>query len=152
MIRSEGVAYGFEELLRLAGMYADRPRGPEIHFAMKAFRVVRGLADLKLHSHDFTLEEAIQFCYDYTPHQWMLKDGFEAWYEMQTSLRFPGWHMGFNLGKMQLFNLIEDGARVRRDDFVLGDYIDEFFAAGMIPFSLTRWEMLGLTDEIEKLR
>jgi hypothetical protein len=53
---------------------------------------------------------------------------------------------------MQLFNLIEDGARVRRDDFVLGDYIDEFFAAGMIPFSLTRWEMLGLTDEIEKLR
>lgn len=151
MIRSEGVAYGFEELLRLAGMYEERPRGREIHFTMKAFRVARGLADLKLHSHEFTLKEAIQFCYDYTPHGWMLKDGFEAWYEMQTSLRFTGWHMGFNLGKIQLFDLIEDGARVRGDDFVLREFIDEFFAAGMIPFSLTRWEMTGLRDEIEKL-
>jgi len=151
MIRSEGVAYGFEELLRLAGMYAEHPRGREVHFTMKAFRVARGLADLKLHSHDFSLEEAIQFCYDFTPHGWMLKDGFEAWYEMQTSLRFTGWHMGFNLGKIQLFDLIADGARVRGDDFVLRDFLDEFFAAGMIPFALTRWEMLGLSDEIEKL-
>ena len=151
MIRSEGVAYGFEEFLRLAGMYEKRPRGREIHFIMKAFRVTRGLADLKLHSNEFNLMESIQFCYDKTPRGWMLKDGFEVWYEMQTTLRFPGWHMGFNLGKIQLFNLIEDGARVRGDDFVLRDFLDEFFTAGMIPFSLTRWEMTGLTDEINQL-
>jgi len=130
MIRSEGVAYGFEELLRLAGMYEKSPRGREIHFTMKAFRVARGLADLKLHSHEFSLMEAIQFCYDKTPHHWMLKDGFEAWYEMQTSLRFPGWHMGFNLGKIQLFNLIEDGARVHGDDFVLRDLYVKSWVSG----------------------
>jgi len=97
MIRSEGVAYGFEEFYRLAGMYEMHPRGKETHFIMKAFRVARGLADLKLHSYEFNLMESIQFCYDKTPRGWMLKDGFEAWYEMQTTLRFPGWHMGFNL-------------------------------------------------------
>jgi hypothetical protein len=29
--------------------------------------------------------------------------------------------------------------------------MDDFHAAGMIPVSLIRWEMTGLTDEIEKL-
>ena len=151
MIRSEGVAYGMEELMRLAGMYEEDPRGLETHYAMKAFRVARGLADLKIHRHDFDLMESIQFCYDKTPNEWMLIDGFEGWYEMQTSLRFTGWHMGFNLGKIQLFKLIQDGAEVRGEDFVLADYLDEFFASGMIPFSLTRWEITGLTDEMEKL-
>jgi hypothetical protein len=151
MIRSEGVAYGMEELMRLAGMYEEDPRGLEIHYAMKAFRVARGLADLKIHNHEFDLLESIQFCYDKTPNEWMLIDGFEGWYEMQTSLRFTGWHMGFNLGKIQLFKLIQDGAEVRGEDFVLADFLDEFFASGMIPFSLTRWEITGLTDEMEKL-
>jgi len=151
MMRSEGIAYGMEELLRHAGMYDENPRGLEIHYTMKAFRVARGLADLKLHSLEFDLMESIEFCYDMTPNGWMLKDGFEAWYEMQTSLRFTGWHMGFNLGKIQLFKLIKDGAQVRGDEFVLAEFMDEFFASGMIPFSLTRWELTGLTDEMEKL-
>jgi len=62
--------------------------------------------------HEINLKEAIQFCYDKTPNGWILKHGFEAWYEVQTTFRFPGWHMGFNLGKIQLFNLIEDAAQV----------------------------------------
>jgi hypothetical protein len=31
------------------------------------------------------------------------------------------------------------------------DFMDEFFAAGQIPVALIRWEMTGLTDEVEKL-
>ncbi len=36
-------------------------------------------------------------------------------------------------------------------DFVLRDFIDEFLAAGSIPFSLIRWELTGLDDEIREL-
>jgi hypothetical protein len=151
MIRSEGVAFGLEALGTHAGMYNERPRGKEIGNIMHAFRVVRALADLKMHGNEFTLTDAIQFCYDETPYNWMLKDGHEVWYEMQTTLRHPGWHMGMVLGKIQMLNFIEDGARVRGDDFVLRDYMDEFFAAGRIPYSLIRWEITGLTDEIETL-
>ncbi len=151
MIRSEGVAFGLEEVGMQAGMYNERPRGKEIGNIMKAFRVVRALADLKMHGNEFTLADAIQFCYDETPYNWMLKDGYEVWYEMQTTLRHPGWHMGMVLGKIQMLNFIEDGARVRGDNFVLRDYMDEFFAAGRIPYSLIRWEMTGLTDEIETM-
>ena len=30
-------------------------------------------------------------------------------------------------------------------------FMDGFYAAGMIPIELTRWEMTGLDDEIKKL-
>ncbi len=147
MIRSEGVAFGLEALGMHAGMYNEHPLGKEIGHIMHTFRVVRALADLKMHGNEYTLTDAIQFCYDETPYNWMLKDG----YEMQTTLRHLGWHMGRVLGKIQMLNLIEDGVRVRGNDFVLRDYMDEFFAAGMIPYSLSRWEITGLTDEIETL-
>ena len=56
------------------------------------------------------------------------------------------------LGKIQMLGLIEDVANLRGDDFALGAFIDEFRAAGMIPMSLVRWEMTGLTDEMDMLR
>ena len=38
-----------------------------------------------------------------------------------------------------------------RDDFELRGFVDDYLAAGRIPFSLIRWEMTGLTDEMEWL-
>jgi uncharacterized protein (DUF885 family) len=37
------------------------------------------------------------------------------------------------------------------DEFNLKEFMDEFLEAGMIPMSLTRWEMTGYDDEIRKL-
>jgi len=81
----------------------------------------------------------------------MIKDGHEVWYEMQTTLRTPGWHMGMAVGQSQLMKLITDQAFHLGEDFNLGKFMDEFLAAGMIPISLIRWEMTGLDDEIKKL-
>ena len=47
--------------------------------------------------------------------------------------------------------LFRERAMQLGDKFVLRDFIDEFLAAGMIPISLTRWEMTGYEDEIKKL-
>ncbi len=70
---------------------------------------------------------------------------------MLITLSFPGFHTGINVGKTQFFSLFADRADQFGDDFNLKEFMDEFFAAGMIPLSLTKWEMTGLTDEIEKL-
>ncbi len=151
MIRNEGMAFGLEEIFLHSGIYEDRPRGEEVNLIAKAFRAVRGLADLKMHNNEFDLADALQFCYEETPYNWMIDGGHEVWFEMKTTLRAPGWHMGMVLGKIQMMSLIEDAAKVRGDDFVLGEFVDDFRALGMIPMSLVRWEMTGLTDEIEKL-
>ncbi len=151
MIRSEGMAFGLEEIFLHSGIYEKRPRGEEINLIAKAFRAVRGLADLYLHSNEFDLSDALKFCYEETPYNWMIDGGHEVWYEMQTTLRAPGWHMGMVLGKIQMMSLIKDAAKVRGDNFVLGEFIDDFRSRGMIPMSLVRWELTGLTDEIELL-
>ena len=151
-IRSEGFAFGLEELLMHAGYLDHRPRrGREVVFEQAAFRTCRALADLRMHSHESTLEEAMAFAVKCAPHGELLKDSPHLKYEMQTTLRYVGWHMGMVVGKVQFMKLFRDRAKQLGDKFNLRQFMDEFLAAGMIPMSLLRWEMTGFEDEIKKL-
>jgi uncharacterized protein (DUF885 family) len=59
--------------------------------------------------------------------------------------------MGYLMGKVQLEKLIADFSRIKGDGFSLREFFAEFLDAGFIPISLIRWEMTGLTDEMEVL-
>ncbi len=153
-IRSEGFAFALEELLMHAGYLDKRPyprRGREIVYLQAAFRRCRAMADLKLHSREFNLEQAMQYCVECAPNGWLLDNGPHVRYEMQTTLRFVGWHMGMVMGKVQFIKLLTDRAEQLGNKFELGQFIDEYLAAGMIPMSLIRWEMTGLDDEMKEL-
>jgi hypothetical protein len=153
-IRSEGFAFALEELLMHAGYLDERPRpdrGREIVYLQAAFRRCRAMADLKLHSHEFNLEQAMKYCVECAPNRWLLDNGPHVRYEMQTTLRFVGWHMGMVMGKIQFIKFLTDRAEQLGDKFELGQFIDEYLAAGMIPMSLIRWEMTGLDDEMKEL-
>jgi hypothetical protein len=151
-IRSEGYAFALEELLMHAGYLDDRPRrGREVVYEQAAFRTCRALADLRMHSHDYTLEEAMDFAVKCAPHGELLEDSPHLHYEMQTTLRYVGWHMGMVVGKVQFMKLFRDRAKQLGDEFNLRQFMDEFLAAGMIPMSLIRWEMTGYDDEIKEL-
>jgi uncharacterized protein (DUF885 family) len=80
-----------------------------------------------------------------------LTAGREVWHEAETTLRYPGWHTGMNAGKTQFLSLLADRCNQLGNEFNHREFMDEFFAAGMISMLLIRWEMTGLTDEIEKL-
>jgi len=151
-IRSEGFAFALEELLMHAGYLDQRPqRAREVVYEQAAFRTCRAIADLKMHSHEYTLEEAMAFAVKCAPHGELLEDSPHLKYEMQTTLRYVGWHMGMVLGKVQFINLIRDRAKQLGNDFNLKEFMDEYLAAGMIPMSLIRWEMTGFEDEIKEL-
>jgi hypothetical protein len=151
-IRSEGFAFGLEELLMHAGYLDFRPRrGREVVYEQAAFRTCRALADLRMHSHEYTLEEAMAFAVKCAPHGELLEGSPHLNYEMQTTLRYVGWHMGMVVGKVQFMKLFRDRAKQLGDEFNLRQFMDEYLAAGMIPMSLIRWEMTGLEDEIKEL-
>jgi len=151
-IRSEGFAFGLEELLMHAGYLDHRSRrGREVVYEQAAFRTCRALADLRMHSHDYTLEEAMAFAVKCAPHGELLEDSPHLHYEMQTTLRYVGWHMGMVVGKVQFMKLFRDRAKQLGDEFNLRKFMDEFLASGMIPMSLIRWEMTGYDDEIKEL-
>ncbi|MEA2004930.1 MAG: DUF885 family protein [Acidobacteriota bacterium] len=150
--RSEGFAFGLEELLMHAGYLDERPRrSREIVYQQATFRTCRALADLKMHSHEFDLEKAMKFCIGCAPRGDLLEGSHHLMFEMATTLRFVGWHMRMVVGKVRFMQLIRDVARQRGDKFNLGQFMDELLEEGMIPFTLSRWEITGYDNEIKEL-
>ena len=150
--RDEGLAFALEELLMHAGYLDGRnPHGREVTYEQAAFRTVRALSDIYMHSGDWSLEEATQFCIDNAPHGELLEGSHHLWFELDTTLRGVGHHMLMVLGKVQFMKLMRDRANQLGDDFVLREFLDEVYAAGQIPWSLIRWEMTGYDDEVSRL-
>lgn len=151
-IRSEGWAVSLEELLMQAGVLDNRPhRGREVEYLMNASHMSLSLPDLRMHSNEINFTEARQYCAELMPRGWSDADDRMVWYEQQSNLRFPGFHTGCVVGKAQFMKLFRERAMQLGDEFNLREFIDGFLAAGMIPMSLTRWEMTGYDDEIKKL-
>jgi len=147
--RDEGHAFALEELLIYAGYLDSRsPKAKEVAYEQAAFRTVRALSDIYMHSLDWDLEEAIEFCVANAPHGELLDGSHHLWYELATTLRGVGHHMLMVVGKAQFMALFRDRANQLGDDFVLKDFMDEFYETGFIPMSLVRWEITGYDDEI----
>ena len=150
--RSEGFAFGLEELLMHAGYLDHRPRhSREIVYLQAAFRSCRAMADLRMHSHEYDLEKAIEFCIGCAPRGDLLKGSHHLMYEMATTLRFVGWHMRMVVGKVRFMQLMRDVARQEGDKFILCQFMDKLLEEGMVPFTLSRWEMTGKDDEIRQI-
>ena len=150
-IRAEALATGMEEMLTHAGLLDDRQRSRELTYILVAFRAARAAADLKMHSNELTFEEALRYTAEVTPRGYAKADSFLVWDDLELYIRQPGYGMGYLMGKVQLEKLLADCSRQLGDKFSLQQFMDEFFASGMIPISLIRWEMTGLEDEIKKL-
>jgi hypothetical protein len=149
--RAEGLATGMEEIAMHAGLLDDKPRVRELTWIMLACRCARGIPDLRMHSNEFTLEEAVDFGVKWTPRGWMPKDGNTIWTDEDLYLVQPGYGTSYVIGKVHLEKLMADRAEQLEDKFDLKTFFDEFHTYGMIPLSLIRWEMTGRDDEIKKL-
>lgn len=149
-IRAEGWATGLEEMVLQLGFLDKFPRTREITYVLLANRAARAIADLKMHSNEFSFDEAFQYLIEATPY-WLEKDDFATWFDLELYLRQPGYGMGYLLGKIQLEQLLSDSAKQEGEMFSLRQFHDKFLEAGMIPISLIRWELTGLDDQIKKM-
>jgi uncharacterized protein (DUF885 family) len=150
--RDEGHAFALEELLMHAGYLDGRnPHAREITYEQAAFRTVRALSDIYMHSGEWDLAEATAFCIDNAPHGELLEGSHHLWFELDTTLRGVGHHMLMVIGKVQFMKLMRDRANQLGDDFNLKEFMDDVYASGQIPWSLIRWEMTGYDDEVRLL-
>jgi hypothetical protein len=145
--RSEGLATGVEEMFMHAGLFDDRPRSRELVWIMLAQRAARALSGLYLHGNEFTMEEAVDHAMTWTPRGW-LPDGDLVRGEQHLYLRQPGYGTSYLSGKIQIEELMAERALQQEDAFTVGGFFDDFFAAGVIPTVLTRWELTGEKDPI----
>jgi hypothetical protein len=145
--RSEGLATAVEEMFMHAGLFDARPRSRELIWIMLAQRAARALSGLYLHGNEFVMEEAVEHASTWTPRGW-LPDGDLVRFEQQLYLRQPGYGTSYLSGKIQLEELMAERALQLGDDFTIGGFFDDLFDTGVIPLSVTRWEMTGTKDAI----
>ena len=91
--RTEGFATAWEELMLEAGMFDARPRSRELVYILVAERGARAIGDLRMHSREFTLEQAAEFASANTPRGWLslkgnLVRGEQFLYLQQPGLRY----------------------------------------------------------------
>ena len=149
--RSEGIATAMEEMMMHAGLFDDRPRSRELIWILLVQRAARALGGLRMHSNEYTIDEAAQFAAKWTPRGWMPEDSDTVYGEQHLYLQQPGYGTSYLIGKIQIDMLMAERALQLGDDFTLKRFMDEFHAAGVIPVSLVRWELAGYDDQIARM-
>ena len=145
--RSEGWGFYLEEMMLQAGLLDERPRTRELFYIFQIARAVRNRAEALMHTNDFTVQEAVDYMVDNTP----FMDEDVARVDAEIYLKTPGSGIAYQMGKLQVDELMMDRAIQLGDKFNLKEFHDAFMAAGTIPISLIRWEMTGYDDEVKDL-
>jgi hypothetical protein len=150
--RTEGHATGWEEQMLQLGLFDDQRRSRELIYILLAQRAARGLATLRMHAGEFTLDQAARFAAAQTPRGWLrLEDGL-VWGEQHLYLRQPGYGTSYITGKLELEKLLARRREQLGAAFSLREFMDAFNAAGLIPASLLRWEMTGeLPEDVARM-
>ena len=150
--RTEGHATGWEELMTQAGMFDARPRTRELFYIALAERAARALGDLKMHSNEWTLEQAAAFASANTPRGWLRLDGNLVRDEQHLYLQQPGYGTSYIIGKIEIEKLLSERKQQLGETFTLKRFMEEFDAAGLVPAALVRWELTGrMSDELTRM-
>lgn len=145
--RAEGWATYLEEMFLLAGLTKEVPRADELFYAALIKRASRIYAETRMHAGLMSLEEANRYMIEFVPY--MEED--LGRYDLEGYLRRPGLGSGYIVGKIQLEQLLSERALELGDAFDLGAFHDRILAGGIIPLTLTRWELTGSDDEVREI-
>jgi hypothetical protein len=145
--RTEGHATGWEELMMQAGMFDERPRTRELLYILLAQRAARALGDLRMHSNEFTLEQAAAFTSANTPRGWLRLDGELVRGEQHLYLQQPAYGTSYVIGKIEVEKILSERRQQLGEAFTMKRFMEEFEAAGLVPAALIRWELTGKMPE-----
>jgi hypothetical protein len=143
---NEGLGFYAEEMMLQAGLYDGSPRSREVIWAFARLRAARVAVDVKLALGEFTVEDAARYLVERAP-----MDPRTAHAEAASFATNPGQAMTYQIGKLQIVKLLAEARFREGAKFELRRFHDALWLNGNVPLALQRFEMLGLTDELEAL-
>jgi hypothetical protein len=144
--RIEGWGFYLEEAMMHAGLLDDRPRTRELFWIFAIARAVRNKAEVMMHTNQWTVAQAVDFMVKNVPY--MNED--VARVDCEIYLREPTYGQNYQMGKLQIEQLLAEESSRLGNKFDLTKFHDDFLAAGTIPVSLIRWEMTGKDDQVRR--
>lgn len=142
----EGIGFYVEELMLQFGLFDDRPHTRETIYRFMRLRALRVDVDVNMALGKYTIEQAAKYLAETVP-----MDYPTALFEAGFFALTPGQAISYQIGKLQILQLIADAKIRLGDEFSLRDYHDYMMENGNVPVALQRWELLGLRDEIKEM-
>jgi uncharacterized protein (DUF885 family) len=142
-IANEGIGFYAEEMMLQAGLFDNNPRTRETIYSFMRLRALRVEADVKLATGVFSLQQAADYLAKTVP-----MDAKTALEEAALFSSAPGQAISYQIGKIEIMNLLADARRSQGDGFSLLKFHDFVWSNGNVPLSLQRWELLGDTSEV----
>ena len=140
---NEGIGFYAEEMMLQAGFFDDNPHTRETIYSFMRLRALRVEVDVKLALGEFTLAQAA----DYLEHA-VPMDHTTAMEEAAMFASTPGQAISYQIGKLQIMQMLADARRQQGGEFSLLKFHDFVWTNGNVPLSLQRWEMLNDASEV----
>lgn len=143
-VPNEGIAFYYEELMWQAGLFDGAPAGAIFVANAMRLRALRVEVDIALALGELSIEETAARLAADVP-----LDDETAWDEAVFFAGFPGQALSYQIGKLQIHDLLSTAVRVLGDDFDMKAFHDRLWREGNVPLALQRWEYLGLRDHLD---
>lgn len=143
---NEGIGFYAEEMMLQAGYFDDSPRTREIIYNFMRLRALRVEVDVKLAIGEFSIAQAAEYLHRTVP-----MDAPTALEEAAFFASTPGQAISYQIGKLQIQQLVSEARVVGGEAFSLRQLHDFVWLNGNVPIALQRWEVLGLDDQIRKI-
>jgi uncharacterized protein (DUF885 family) len=146
-VSNEGIGFYAERMMLDAGLFDNSPRSRESILRMARLRALRVEVDVKLSTNQFTIEQAAEYLANSVP-----MDRQAARTDALDYTMAPALGIAYETGKLQIERLLTDARLKQGDKFNLREFQDYLWKNGNVPFALLRWELLGLDDDIKKVK
>jgi Bacterial protein of unknown function (DUF885) len=134
---NEGIGFYAEEMMLQAGLFDDNPQTRATIYSFMRLRALRVEVDVKLALGEFTLQQAADYLARTVP-----MDKHTALEEAAMFASTPGQAISYQVGKLQIVQLLSDARRAQGSEFSLLKFHDFVWSNGNVPISLQRWELL----------
>ncbi|MFF3222518.1 DUF885 family protein [Nocardia suismassiliense] len=143
---NEGIAFNYEELMLHAGLFDDAPASAIFVASAMRLRALRVEVDIELALGHLSIDEATDRLALAVP-----MDRETAWDEAVFFASNPGQALSYQIGKLQIQDLLSTAVRELGDKFGLQEFHDRLWREGNVPLALQRWEFLGLRDHLDEV-
>jgi uncharacterized protein (DUF885 family) len=140
---NEGIGFYGEEMMLQAGLFDDNAHTRETIYSFMRLRALRVEVDVKLALGEFTLTQAADYLARTVP-----MDKATAQSEAALFSSTPGQAISYQIGKIQITELLADARRAQGAEFSLLKFNDFVWNNGNVPLALQRWEMLGDASDV----
>jgi uncharacterized protein (DUF885 family) len=124
-------------------LFDDNPRTRATIYSFMRLRALRVEVDVKLALGEFTLDQAALYLQRTVP-----MDAATAHDEAASFASTPGQAISYQIGKIQITELLADARRAQGADFSLLRFNDFVWNNGNVPLALQRWELLDDASQV----